>query len=314
MLRIRMVEEKIVELYPEQEIRCPTHLSIGEEATAVGVCENLRQDDMVFGYHRSHAHYLAKGGNLKAFMAELYGKATGCSRGKGGSMHLIDISVNFLGTTPILGGTVPLAVGAALSSQMQGKDNIAVAFFGDAAAEEGIIHESLNFASLKKLPVLFVCENNLYSVQTPLSARQPEREIYLLGKAHAVDSYLADGYDALKVYEIAKKAVEKIRAGNGPIFLELLTYRWREHCGPNYDFELGYRNEVEFLKWKEKDPIKKLKEEMLEANILSNEEFEGMREEINREIEDAVSFAKDSPFPEKDELYSNVYSEQGHEK
>jgi len=308
ILRIRMVEEKIVELYPEQEMRCPTHLSIGEEATAVGVCENLKKDDYVFGYHRSHSHYLAKGGNLKSMMAEIYGKVTGCSKGKGGSMHLTDTSVNFLGATPILGGTIPIAVGASLSSKMQGKNNITVVFFGDAAVEEGIFHESLNFASLKNLPILFVCENNQYSVQTPLSARQPEREIYLIGKAHAIKSYQEDGYDVLNVYEIAKKSIKKIRAGKGPIFLEFLTYRWREHCGSNYDFDLGYRSEAEFLKWKERCPVKTLNEQMLKDKIISNDEFEKITEKIRSEIEDAVSFAKSSPFPSKNDLHQNVYS------
>lgn len=307
MLRIRKVEEKIVELYPEQEMRCPTHLSIGEEASAVGVCANLTKEDVVFGYHRSHAHYLAKGGDLKALMAELYGKVTGCSKGKGGSMHLIDTSVNFLGSTPILGGTIPLAVGAALSSKMQRKDTIAVAFFGDASVEEGIFHESLNFASLKKLPVLFICENNLYSVQTHLSARQPDRKIYSIGTAHAIESYQENGYDVLKVYERVRQSVEKIRAGEGPIFLEFLTYRWREHCGPNYDLDLGYRSEAEFQNWYEKCPIKMCKEQLLIDSILSHTEFEAMEEEIEVEIEEAVAFAKESPFPHKNELFHDLY-------
>lgn len=308
MLRIRLVEEKIVELYPEQEMRCPTHLSIGEEATAVGVCENFKKDDFVFSNHRSHAHYLAKGGSLKALFAELYGKATGCSKGRGGSMHLIDLSVNFLGATPILGGTIPIAVGAALSSKMQNKNNITVVFFGDAAVEEGIFHESLNFASLKKLPVLFVCENNLYSIQTPLADRQPKREIYLVGKAHAIESHQEDGNDVIKVYERAEESIEKIKAGEGPVFLEFLTYRWREHCGPNYDFNLGYRTEAEFLRWKKRCPLEWLKKRMLNDKIISNGQIDKMVGEIENEIEEAVSFAKASPFPDKNALYQHVYS------
>ncbi|MBU4501389.1 MAG: thiamine pyrophosphate-dependent dehydrogenase E1 component subunit alpha [Nanoarchaeota archaeon] len=308
MLRIRMVEEKIAELYPEQEMRCPTHLSIGEEATAVGVCENLKKEDIVMSNHRSHAHYLAKGGELKGLIAELYGKATGCSKGRGGSMHLIDKSVSFLGATPILGGTIPIAVGAAFGSVMQNRDNIAVAFFGDAAVEEGIFHESLNFASLKNLPVLFICENNLYSVQTPLSARQPKRDIYLLGKAHAIESYQENGNDIIKVYEATKKAVKKIKAGKGPVFLEFLTYRWREHCGPNYDFDIGYRTKAEVLKWKKRCPIAALKKQMLKDKIISNTQIERMVEEICDEIDEAVHFAKTSPFPNKSDLYQHIYS------
>ncbi|MBA7692972.1 Acetoin:2,6-dichlorophenolindophenol oxidoreductase subunit alpha [subsurface metagenome] len=308
MLRIRLVEEKIVELYPEQEMRCPTHLSIGEEATAVGVCENLKEYDFVFSNHRSHAHYLAKGGSLKALFAELYGKTTGCSKGRGGSMHLIDLSVNFLGATPILGGTIPIAVGAALSSKMQNKNNITIVFFGDAAVEEGIFHESLNFASLKKLPVLFVCENNLYSVQTPLADRQPKREIYLVGKAHAIESHQEDGNDVIKVYERTEESIEKIKAGEGPVFLEFLTYRWREHCGPNYDFNLGYRTEAEFLRWKKQCPLEWLKKRMLNDKIISNGQIDKMVGEIENQIEEAVSFAKASPFPDKNALYQRVYS------
>lgn len=308
MLRIRLVEEKIVELYPEQEMRCPTHLSIGEEATAVGVCENLKEYDFVFSNHRSHAHYLAKGGSLKALFAELYGKTTGCSKGRGGSMHLIDLSVNFLGATPILGGTIPIAVGAALSSKMQNKNNITIVFFGDAAVEEGIFHESLNFASLKKLPVLFVCENNLYSVQTPLADRQPKREIYLVGKAHAIESHQEDGNDVIKVYERTEESIEKIKASEGPVFLEFLTYRWREHCGPNYDFNLGYRTEAEFLRWKNRCPLEWLKKRMLNDKIISNGQIDKMVGEIENEIEEAVSFAKASPFSDKNALYQHVYS------
>ena len=184
-----MVEEKIVELYPQQEMRCPVHLSIGQEAVSVGVCANLTREDIVFSNHRSHGHYLAKGGNLKAMVHEIYGKSTGCCFGRGGSMHLLDLSINFFGSTPIVGGTIPIAVGASLASKMQQKNNITTIFHGDGAVEEGVFHESLNFASLKKLPVLFVCENNLYSVYTPLSERQPNREIYKLVEAHDIKAY-----------------------------------------------------------------------------------------------------------------------------
>ncbi|HIJ98807.1 TPA: thiamine pyrophosphate-dependent dehydrogenase E1 component subunit alpha [archaeon] len=309
ILLIRRAEEKIVELYPEQEIRCPTHLSIGQEAVAAGVCEALRKDDIIFSNHRSHGHYIAKGGNLKAMFAEFYGKATGCSKGRGGSMHLIDLSVNFLGSTPLVGGTIPIAVGAALSTHMRKEDNIVVIFIGDAAVEEGVFHESVNFSALKKLPVLFVCENNFYSVYTPLSERQPgNRKIYELAKGHGIESYQADGNDAIKVYEITKKAVDKIRSGKGPVFLEFLTYRWREHCGPNYDNDLGYRSVEELEKWKRKDPLESLKNKLLKSKTILQAEFEKIENEVRSKVEAAVKFAKESPFPKKEELEKYVYS------
>lgn len=300
MLRIRMVEEKIAELYPEQEIRCPTHLCIGQEAVAVGVCASLSRNDYVLSGHRSHGHYLAKGGDLKAMMAELYGKVTGCSRGKGGSMHLVDLSVGFLGATPIVGSTIPIAVGAAFGSVMRGEQRVSVVFFGDAAVEGGVFHESINFAVLKKLPVIFVCENNLYSVYSPLSVRQPEgREIFCLAKGYGVDSFQGDGNDVIKVYTLAQKAIRKARRGDGPTFLEFKTYRWREHCGPYYDNDLGYRTESEFQKWKQRCPIERLRERLLRDSILCNQDIEHMKHKLEAEIEEAVVFAKESPFPEK---------------
>src|SRR5574341_1329612 len=207
MLRIRMVEEKIAELYPEQEMRCPVHFCIGQEAVAVGMCAALFREDYVMSGHRSHGHYLAKGGDLKAMMAELYGKVTGCSQGKGGSMHLVDLSAGFLGATPIVGSTIPISVGTALGSMMRGERRVTAIFFGDASPETGVFHESLNFAALKGLPVIFVCENNLYSTASPLSVRQPEgREIFWLAKAHGVESYQGDGNDVIEVYTMAAQA------------------------------------------------------------------------------------------------------------
>jgi len=309
MLRIRMVEEKIAELYPEQEMRCPVHLSIGQEAVAVGVCANLSRDDYVLSTHRSHAHYLAKGGDLKAMMAELYGKVTGCSKGKGGSMHLVDLSVGFLGATPIVGSTIPIAVGAAFGSVMRGDPRVTVAFFGDAAPEEGVFHESINFAALKKLPVVFGCENNLYSVHSPLSARQPEgREIFELAKGHGVESYQGDGNDAIEVYRLAERAIRKARQGGGPTFLEFKTYRWREHCGPYYDFDLGYRTESEFQEWRRRCPIEMLKKRLFSDGVLSNQDMDDMVSDLEAEIEDAVVFAKQSPFPEERLLLEHIYA------
>jgi pyruvate dehydrogenase E1 component alpha subunit len=309
LLRIRMVEEKIAELYPEQEMRCPVHLCSGQEAVSVGVCANLSNNDYVMSTHRSHGHYLAKGASLKKMMAELYGKVTGCSKGKGGSMHLVDLSVGFLGAAPIVGSTVPIAVGAAFGSVMRGDRRVAVVFFGDGATEEGVFHESINFAALKSLPVVFVCEHNLYSVYSPLSVRQPEgREIFWLAKGHGVESYQADGNDVIEVYKLAEKAIQKARRGEGPTFFEFKTYRWREHCGPYYDHDLGYRSEGEFQYWKERCPIKRLEERLLEGGILCNQDIQAMVRDLRAEIEAAVTFAKDSPFPEGQLVMEHIYA------
>lgn len=309
MLRIRKVEEKIAELYAEREMRCPVHLCIGQEAVGVGVCASLSRHDYVLSSHRSHGHYLAKGGDLKAMMAELYGKVTGCSQGKGGSMHLVCLCKGFLGATPIVGSSIPIAVGAAWGSVMRGHQRVTVAFFGDAAVEEGVFHESINFAALKELPVIFVCENNLYSVYSPLSVRQPEgREVFWLAKGHGVESYQGDGNDVIEVYKLAERAVRKARQGGGPTFLEFKTYRWREHCGPCYDNNLGYRTEEEFQGWKRCCPIEMLRGRLLTDGILHKQDIEDMVSRVESEIEDAVAFAKESPFPPERCLLEDVYT------
>lgn len=307
MLRIRMVEEKIATLYHEQEMRCPVHLSTGQEAVAVGVCAALTPEDYILSNHRSHAHYLAKGGDLRKMMAEIYGKATGCCHGKGGSMHLIDLLAGFLGAVPIVGSTIPIAVGTALASSMRGEERVSVAFMGDGAAEEGVFHESLNFALLKRLPVLFICENNLFSVYSPLCVRQPAcREIIDIAGGHGIESHQGDGNDVPGIFEMTAKAVEKARAGGGPTFLEFKTYRWREHCGPNFDNDLGYRCESEYLEWKERDPIRKLRD--LDYFEMSDQEIEAEIRMIRADIEEAVAFAKQSPFPEEQVMLQDIYA------
>ncbi len=308
LIYVRMVEERICELYPEQEMRCPVHLSIGQEACSVGACEHLLSSDYVFSNHRSHGHYLSKGGDLKKFFAEIYGKVTGCSKGRGGSMHLVDHSVNFMGSTPIVGGTIPLAVGAAFASSLKCLKNVAVAFIGDGGSEEGVFYESLNFAALKKLPVLFFLENNLYSVYTPLQERQPARKIATLAKAIGLDSYEVDGNNVVAVYELSKRVVEDVRNGRGPAFIEAATYRWREHCGSNYDNHIGYRTEAEFLEWKAKDPLLRLEREIISQKILTCDEIMQIRDEMKRKIDEAVTFAKTSPFPEIQDLDQFVYA------
>jgi TPP-dependent pyruvate/acetoin dehydrogenase alpha subunit len=310
MLRIRRVEERIADLYPEQQMRCPIHLSIGQEAAAVGVCAALSSDDWALSGHRSHGHYLAKGGALKAMLAELYGKATGCCGGKGGSMHFIDRKAGFMGATPIVGSTIAVAVGAAFGSRLKGENRVVASFFGDAATEEGVFHEAANFAVLKKLPVLFVCENNLYSVYSPLSVRQPPgHEIHRFAAAYGMRSFHGNGNDVMETRALATEAAAAARSGEGPVFLELETYRWREHCGPNYDNDIGYRSPAEFEAWRKLDPIERFARELAEEGVLSSEEAAAIDREIGREIDEAVRFAKESPFPTPDMLMRDVYSE-----
>ncbi|MCG3175105.1 MAG: Acetoin:2,6-dichlorophenolindophenol oxidoreductase subunit alpha [Candidatus Omnitrophica bacterium] len=296
--RIRRVEERIAELYAEQEMRCPVHLCIGQEAASAGVSAALEVHDTAVSGHRAHGHYLAKGGDLNAMIAEIYGKATGCASGRGGSMHLIDLKCGFLGSTPIVGGTVPVGVGAAYAMRLRGERSISVVYLGDAAVEEGVFHESLNFAALKQLPVLFVCENNLYSVYTRLDDRQPARPLHRLAAAHGIPALVEDGNDAVAVYERAAELVDKVRGGAGPAFLELPTYRWREHCGPNYDQELGYRPDAEYADWKKLCPVERLRERCLREGVVDAAELKALQERLEAEIDEAFRRAKQAAYPE----------------
>jgi pyruvate dehydrogenase E1 component alpha subunit len=308
MLRIRLIEETIAECYSECKMRCPTHLCIGQEAVSAAVGMVLRENDFVLSTHRSHGHYLAKGGDLNGMMAEIHGKATGCASGKGGSMHLIDKKVGFMGSTSIVGGTIPVAVGLGLSIQLKGTDQVSCVFFGDGATEEGVFYESLNFAALKKLPVLFVCENNLYSVYSPLNVRQPKsRNICHIVEAMGAPAEYGDGNDAIESFNMINRAVKNIRRGSGPYFFEFATYRWREHCGPNFDNDLGYRTEEEYLAWKERDPLKLLESELLSEGIICKRDIEEMSVKIQQEIEQALDYAENSPFPEPEEAFRGLY-------
>jgi pyruvate dehydrogenase E1 component alpha subunit len=260
--------------------------------------------------HRSHGHYLAKGGNLAAMLAELYGKATGCTSGKGGSMHLLDLDAGCFGAVPIVGSTIPIAVGLAWAARMRGENRVVVAFFGEAATEEGVFHEAINFAQLKRLPVLFVCENNFYSVYSPLSVRQPAgTEVYQVAAGHGVASVQGDGNDVVEVYMLARNAIERARQGGGPSFLEFKTYRWREHCGPFFDNDLGYRTPDEFDEWKRKCPVERFEARLRDGGLIGAEELADLRREIEREIDQAVAFAKASPFPDASEMARFTYAE-----
>jgi len=302
MLRIRLIEESIAARYHEQKMRCPVHLSIGQEAVAVGVCKAALQTDYLISNHRAHAHYLAKGGSLKQMMAEIYGKSTGCCLGRGGSMHLVDRSVGMYGSTPIVGGSLPVGVGLAFATKLKKESDITLIFFGEGSTEEGVFGESLNFAALKNLPVLFICENNLYSVYSPLNVRQPtERDRAAIATAHGIQAETGNGNDVEEVYNITSKAITSIRNGNGPVFLEFDTYRHREHCGPNFDNDIGYRTEEEFFLWEKKCPIKN-------QELKINADLDTIRSSILTEIEEAFTFAEESPYPTFDIEKEGAYA------
>lgn len=308
MLRIRRVEEEIAERYSEQEMRCPVHLSVGQEATAVGVCRALNRTDKIFSTHRSHAHYLAKGGDLRKMMAEIYGKQTGCIGGRGGSMHLADPDVGMVLSVPIVASSIPLAVGSALADKRTGKDNVSIAFVGDASLEEGVFHESANFAVLNNLPVLFICENNLYSIYTHINDRQPQRPLVDLAKAHGLTADQGDGNDVVEVYNKTTDALVRARGGGGPSLLIFDTYRWREHCGPNYDNNIGYRTESEFEEWRGKDPIERHRRILFDAGILDEGKEDAQVKSHAAEIKSAFEFAISSPLPSSKQAFDHVYA------
>jgi TPP-dependent pyruvate/acetoin dehydrogenase alpha subunit len=308
MLRIRLIEETIAQRYSEWKMRCPTHLCIGQEAVSAVVGMVLRKDDFVVSTHRAHGHYLGKGGSLNKMMAEIYGKTTGCSAGKGGSMHLIDQKAGFMGSTAIVGGTIPVGVGLGLSIKLKGTEQVSCVFFGDGSIEEGAFYESINFAALKKLPVLFVCENNLYSVYSPLKVRQPEsRNICQMVEAMGVPAEYGDGNNAVEVFNKVDRAIKSIRQGHGPQFFEFATYRWREHCGPNFDNDIGYRTKEEYFAWKERDPVKLLELQLLDQGVISRDDIAEMGGNIQQEVDQAFDFAEKSPFPGPEEALMGLY-------
>lgn len=312
MIRIRLCEESLVEPIINGEVRCPVHLCNGQEAIATGVCAALEKRDYVFGTHRSHGHYLAKGDGMPELVAEIYGKATGCSLGRGGSMHLINPQEGIIGIAPIVAGTIPLAVGAALASSIRKDKRVVVSFFGDGAVGEGVLYESLNFASIRNLPIIFACENNFYSTHMPLRECRKKNNIFEVGKPFCVKSYRVDGNDVLEVYEIAKKAVEVCRREEGPIFLEFLTYRLRGHVGPDDNIQ-GTRTDIrpkeEIEKWRKKDPIKRFERFLLKNKILKEEDLTNIKKETEKEVSEAHAFAKNSPYPEKGGLTKYVFKE-----
>lgn len=307
MLRIRMIEEEIAARYTQEKMRCPVHLSVGQEAVAVGVSSVLRRTDQIVTTHRCHAHYLAKGGNLKAMLCELMGREPGCCSGRGGSMHLFDRDAGVLLSLPIVAASIPIGVGAALAMKQNNRDSVAVIYLGDASVEEGVYHESANFAALHRLPVIFVCENNLYSVYTPLRDRQPPRPLTELGRAHGLETQRVDGNDVFAVRDAAAAAVARARCGKGASFILAETYRWREHCGPNYDNTLGYRTVEEFEDWKGCDPLAKLRGRV--GPVLRDASIGDLRQTIAEEIDAAFAFAEAAPFPDPTTIGQFIYAE-----
>ena len=310
LLRTRRVEEILADEYRTGSMRTPTHFGIGQEAVAVGVCQALEKEDVVYTHHRCHTHYLAKGGNLLGLVAELFGREAGCSKGRGGSVHLTDRSVGFIGSSPILGHSSALAAGSALAFKMDKLPHVAVGFFGEGACDEGSVWESFNYASVHKLPVLFVCENNLYATESPMSVRQADgTDLCERVRSFKVRAERVDGNDVNAVHQAAQSAIEACRAGEGPVFLECMTYRWREHVGPLWDYEANrtYRSKAELDQWMEKCPVKRSGESLLAAGIASTKDLDQWLKVIDKEVSETIVKAKNSPWPEASTLFDNVY-------
>jgi TPP-dependent pyruvate/acetoin dehydrogenase alpha subunit len=286
------------------------HLSIGQEAVSAGVCCALHKTDRIYGTYRGHGIFIAKGGELRKMFAELYGKDTGCARGKGGSMHLVAPEVGLMGCSAIVASTIPVATGDALASQMQGRSRVVVSLFGDGAVDEGVFFESVNFAALKGLPIIFVCENNAYAIHSRISDRHKQTDLYRYGESLGVAGHRHDGNDVYTVYLTMAQAVESIRNGGPPVLLEYTTYRWQEHVGPGIDYHEAYRDPKEVSQALDNDPLKRAKSKLKEAFKIPEEMFETWEQSILQEIEEAVEFAETSPFPGLDRLHADLYEER----
>jgi pyruvate dehydrogenase E1 component alpha subunit len=292
------------------EIRCPVHLYSGEEAIAAGICAALKKEDYLFGTHRSHGHYLAKGGDLRELVAEVYCKETGCSKGRGGSMHILAPEFGMMGAAPVVGGTISLALGASLASRIRQDGRVTISVFGDGATGEGVLFEAMNFAALRCLPILFVCENNFYSTHLSIQECRPKVPIYKLGQAFGIPSFRVDGNKVLKVFETAKKAIAFCRKNQGPAFIEYQTYRLRGHVGPDDNIQGNHtdiRPLAELTKWKKKDPIRNFARHLLKNGVATDGELEGIRQEAEAEVKSAHSFARASLYPKEDQLGRYVF-------
>ena len=309
MLRIRDFEERVIQMVERGEIVGAAHSYIGEEAVAVGACLALRDDDWMTGNHRSHGHPIAKGGDVKKAMAELLGKRTGYCKGKGGSMHLADFSIGILGESGILASAIPTAVGAALGSQLQGNDRVAVSFFGDGASNEGAFHESINLAAIWKLPVIFLCENNQYAVTSSFKKMVASENISDRAASYNIPGVLVDGQDVLAMHEAVSHAVERARSGQGPSLVEGRTYRYYDHSlGMNRIVRASYRSDEEMEHWKQRDPIDIHKKLLLSQDFATQAEIDQMEDEVKKQIDEAVEFARESPYPDPSELFDDMFA------
>ena len=301
---IRRVEEEIVRIYDTDKIKSPVHLSIGQEAVSVGVCHALKAADAVFGTYRGHALYLAKGGDLKKMIAELYGKVTGCARGKGGSMHLVDVEHGVMGMSAVVATTIPEAVGYAYAMKVRGLDSIVASFFGDGAVDEGSFHESINFAKLKDVPILFICENNYYAIHSTPEARHPDNDLCQRARSYGVPAARIENNDVIEIYQQVGEAADAIRSGqSGPMFFECMTYRWKGHVGPSDDFHLGYRTFEEAEPWIKDDQVLRV------ANLIDENTRSYIQRSVEQDVAEAFEFAEQSEFPDPVELYQGVFLE-----
>ena len=310
MMTIRRFEETVMGLVQGAELVGMAHCYIGEEAVAVGACAALRDDDYITGNHRSHGHPIAKGGDVRKAMAELLGKSTGYCKGKGGSMHLADFSIGILGESGIVGSALPVAVGAALGSKMQGNDRVVVSFFGDGASNQGACHEAMNLASIWNLPVIFLCENNQYAVTTHFTDTVAVENISDRAQAYNMPGVLVDGQDIMAMYEVTKEAVQRGRSGLGPTLIEARTYRYQEHSEAlNRILREEYRSEEELQEWKQRDPIDLFKALLIEQNIYSEEEINELQDNVAKTVNDALEFARESPYPNEEDLLEDMYAD-----
>ncbi|MDR3641664.1 MAG: thiamine pyrophosphate-dependent dehydrogenase E1 component subunit alpha [Humidesulfovibrio sp.] len=311
MTLLRRFEEKIVEVYPQQEMKTPVHLYIGQEAIAAGVCAHLAPTDYLVTTHRSHAHCLAKGAEPERLYAEFYGRVTGCCKGMGGSMHPAFPELGITGTSAIVGGGIPHGVGTALASKLRGDGRVSAVFFGDGASEEGTFHESLNFAALKSLPVLFICENNGYATVSPLAARQPDADVAHRAAGYGIFTEQVDGNDVAAVYESAKRALAHIRRGKGPAFIEAKTYRWKGHVGPEEDWTRGGRPKAELDEWKKRCPIELLLTQ-LEKSGLDRAEYAAKVARLDAMLDAAIESARSAPMPPVEQMERLLFRQETH--
>jgi TPP-dependent pyruvate/acetoin dehydrogenase alpha subunit len=307
MLTIRSFDERVVDLYARGLVPGLAHLYLGEEAIAAGVCAGLHEQDYITSTHRGHGHVIAKGADLKPMMAELFGKKTGYCKGKGGSMHIADMDIGILGANGIAGGGLPIAVGSGMSIKWRRTDQVTVCFFGDDASNSGTFHESLNLASLYRLPVIFVCENNLYGISVGQDKQRLLQDIALRAANYDMPGVVVDGNDVLEVYHASMKALKRGRAGEGPSLIECKTYRWRGHHEGDPNQGRRYRTTEEIESWKKKDPIERLAKKLIEDKIITKKRMDTLKKKVFGEIEEAVAYANESEFPALEEMYEDVY-------